>query len=424
VLGMAALLDGHSAGGLDQTGLSQKAGPVVSDIHITRAPLDAGVMASSESVDVLLGFDLLGAADPRALRVADPERTVAVVSEHLTPTAQMIVDVDAMTPDRVAARAAIERSTRAAENVYLDAQRICDGLFGDATTANVLVLGAAWQLGALPVSLGALREAIDLNGVSVERNLAALEWGRAWVCAPDHVHAAIGDQPVAPRLAATARELVDRAAPQAGELRRLLEIRVPDLLGWGGKKAARAYVEQLARVHAIESDRLPGSSELSEAVARGLHKLTAYKDEYEVARLHLDGLGALPPGARVWIHLHPPLLRALGMRRKLRLGRWFLPALVALRAGRRLRGTPLDPFGRTRVRRLERALPGEYLELVDGALARLTPATLPIALEIAALPDLVRGYENIKLVGVERMRTRAAELVQALESAAREPVQE
>jgi len=288
----------------------------------------------------------------------------------------------------------------------------------------VLVLGAAWQLGALPVSLGALREAIDLNGVSVERNLAALEWGRAWVCAPDHVHAAIGDQPVAPRLAATARELVDRAAPQAGELRRLLEIRVPDLLGWGGKKAARAYVEQLARVHAIESDRLPGSSELSEAVARGLHKLTAYKDEYEVARLHLDGLGALPPGARVWIHLHPPLLRALGMRRKLRLGRWFLPALVALRAGRRLRGTPLDPFGRTRVRRLERALPGEYLELVDGALARLTPATLPIALEIAALPDLVRGYENIKLVGVERMRTRAAELVQALESAAREPVQE
>jgi indolepyruvate ferredoxin oxidoreductase len=285
----------------------------------------------------------------------------------------------------------------------------------------VLVLGAAWQLGALPVSLGALREAIDLNGVSVERNLAAFEWGRAWVSAPDHVHAAIGDRPAAPRLAGAARELVDRVAPEDGELRRLLEIRVPDLLGWGGTKAARGYVEQIARVRAIESERLPGSSEVTEAVARGLHKLTAYKDEYEVARLHLEGLTALPSGARVWIHLHPPLLRALGMRRKLRLGRWFVPALVLLRAGRRLRGTPLDPFGPTHVRRVERALPGEYLDLVNRALVRLTPGTLPIALEIAALPDLVRGYENIKLSGVERLRTRAAELVARLESAAGEP---
>jgi indolepyruvate ferredoxin oxidoreductase len=159
---------------------------------------------------------------------------------------------------------------------------------------------------------------------------------------------------------------------------------------------------------------VPESTALVEGVARGLHKLMAYKDEYEVARLHLEGLATLPRGAQIHFLLHPPLLRALGLRRKLRLGRWFVPAFRLLRRARVLRGTPLDPFGRTRVRRVERALPGEYLELVELALARLEPATLPLALEVAALPELVRGYEQIKLAGVERFRTRGAELRERL----------
>jgi len=418
VLGMAALLDGRHAGGLDQTGLSQKAGPVVSDIHIAPAAIDDGVAPASTSTDVLLGFDLVGTADPRILRVSEPGHTLAVVSDHVTPTAQMVVSVDAPVPDRAAARAAIDAATLGEGNVHLDAQRICEHLFGDATPANVLVLGAAWQRGALPVSLGALREAFRLNGVSVERNLAALDWGRAWIVDPDHVRAAIGEAPASVRLAPAAQALVDEVAPAPGELRRLLEVRVPDLLGWGGPRAAADYARKVARVQAVESERISGSSAVTEAVARGLHKLIAYKDEYEVARLHVEGLAALPAGARYRYHLHPPILRALGMRRKVELGRWFTPMLALLARGRRLRGTPLDPFGRTRVRRVERALPGEYMALVDAALAQLSPATLDVALEIAALPELVRGYEEIKLAGVERFRARAAECSERLRARA------
>jgi indolepyruvate ferredoxin oxidoreductase len=186
-------------------------------------------------------------------------------------------------------------------------------------------------------------------------------------------------------------------------------------------RPATRYAETLAQVHAREQERLPGGTALAEGVARGLHKLMAYKDEYEVARLHLEGLAALPPGAQIHFLLHPPLLRALGMQRKLKLGRWFVPAFRLLRRARVVRGTPFDPFGHTHVRRVERALPGEYLALLELALERLGPATLPLALEIAELPELVRGYEQIKLAGVERFRARGAELRDQLLSIEEEP---
>ena len=166
---------------------------------------------------------------------------------------------------------------------------------------------------------------------------------------------------------------------------------------------------------------------MAEAYAHGLHKLMAYKDEYEVARLHLlaaeearreDEFG---PGAKVQIMLQPPLLRAMGLDRKVKLGRWAFPALGALRRARRLRGTAFDPFGHAHVRRVERALVGEYRRLVDGALAHLTPATAAQVAAIAALPDLVRGYEEIKLAGVERFREQAEELSAALDGRRQRP---
>jgi len=171
-----------------------------------------------------------------------------------------------------------------------------------------------------------------------------------------------------------------------------------------------------------EDERTPGTTGVAEAVARGLFKLTAYKDEYEVARLHLDGVERLRiesehgRRARVRFHLHPPLLRALGLKRKLVLGSWFVPALRLLRAGRRLRGTPLDPFGAARMRRTERALIGEYREHVAATLEGLAPATHATCVELCDLPDLVRGYEHIKLESVERFRSRALELRAQLET--------
>jgi indolepyruvate ferredoxin oxidoreductase len=418
VLEWAMLLDGRHANGVLQTGLSQKAGPVVSDLHLATTTPAQSVNFSSGAADLLLGCDVLGAATAQNLRVADPRRTIAVVSDSIVPTGRMVVDVDTPAPSAMAARAAIDAATRAEENVYVDAQRIAERMLDDVAPANVVVLGAAWQLGLLPVSLNALQDAFRLNGVAVERNLAALEWGRAWVAVPAVVLDAMADKPAEPQLDRRANELIDGVTREAGALRRALEVRLEDLIGWGGRRAAARYVEAVARVHDVESERVPGSTRLSEAVARGLHKLMAYKDEYEVARLHLAALEDLPSGTKVAFHLHPPILRALGMKEKRKFGRGFVPALRVLRRGRALRGTALDPFGHTRVRRLERALPDEYLALIELALENLRPDTIELAVEMAELPQLVRGYEEIKLAGVKRFRARAEELRERLVSAA------
>jgi indolepyruvate ferredoxin oxidoreductase len=323
----------------------------------------------------------------------------------------MVIDRDAAGPDAGAAVDAITSVTRVHDNVSIDAQELSEALFDDHMPANIIALGAAWQHGTIPLTREALHEALRLNGAAVETNLAAFEWGRAAVARPD-----LDERPSgATRMPQPAASLVDAVAAQDGELGRLLAIRVDDLLGWGGKRAADHYVREVARIRSAEETRIPGSTELAEAVARGLHKLTAYKDEYEVARLQLKGLADLPAGSKISFHLHPPLLRAIGLKRKLKLGRWFLPCLWLLQHGRRLRGTPFDPFGYAHVRRVERDLPRRYIGLVDRALEQLSAETLPTALEIAQLPELVRGYEQIKLDGVVRFDDRAAELLRQLE---------
>jgi indolepyruvate ferredoxin oxidoreductase len=419
VLGVAAMLDGAHAAGLDQTGLSQKAGPVVSDLQITRGAPTSGVNLTAGSADLLLGFDVL--ATTRNLAAADAGRTVAIVSSSVVPTAGMVVDVLATGPDTDAAVAAIEQVTRSGENVFLPARELATTLFGDPMAANVLLLGAAWQQGTIPLSHDAIRRAFELNKVAVEQNLAAFEWGRAAVAAPELVEQVLDPASPPPELSSTERELVDAVTREQGELRRRVEIRVADLVGWGGRRPARRYAQEIRRVAALEGERVPGSTAFTEAVAVGLHKLMAYKDEYEVARLHVEEVAKLPEGSKVTLMLHPPMLRSMGLNRKLALGPWFLPVMRLLARGRRLRGTPLDPFGRAAMRRLERALPAEYLELVDRALGHLSAGTLPTAVRIAELPDGVRGYEEIKLRGVERMRKSAEELLRELARSPAEP---
>ena len=420
VLGMAALMDGLHVRGLDQTGLSQKGGPVVSDLRISRADLGSASKAPAGSVDVYLGFDLLGASSDSNLATAAPTRTAAVVSTSAVPTGRMVIDPGERFPELSGQLDRIDAVTRRELNLYLDAQGLSERLFGDHMMSNTLALGAAFQRGLLPVSLASLEQAIRLNGAAVEKNLAAFAWGRAVVACPDAVERATAKPEPAPlELTETERELVDLVVDVDGgsdELRRLLEIRVPELMAFQSASYARRYAEAVRRVHVAEQERVPGQGAFAEAVARNLFKLMAYKDEYEVARLHLGSFerarleGELGDGARVWFNLHPPLLRALGLKRKLKLGRWFVPAFRLLRAMRWLRGTPLDPFGLARVRRVERRLVDEYEELVSEALAALTPATHATAVELGELPDLVRGYEDIKLESVERFRERAQEL--------------
>jgi len=418
VLGMAGLIDGLHVSGLDQTGLSQKGGPVVSDLRLSREPMAAASKAPAGSVDLYLGFDLLGAASDKNLVTAASDRTVAVVSTSAVPTGRMVVDPTERFPQLSGQLDRIDAVTRPEHNLYLDAQQLSERLFGDHMMSNTLALGAAYQRGMLPVSAEALEQAIRLNGAAVDKNLAAFAWGRAVVAAPDAVAEATR-APAAParELSEAERELVTLAVNgDRGELRRLVEVRVPELVAYQDEDYARRYAETVRRVHVAEQERTPGHSELAEAVARHLFKLMAYKDEYEVARLHLDAVeqaklsAEFGEDAKIAFNLHPPLLRAMGLKRKLELGGWFVSSFKGLYRMRRLRGTKLDPFGHARVRRVERELIDEYEEMVAEVLAQLTPERHATALELLELPDVIRGYEEIKLRNVALFRKRAEPL--------------
>jgi indolepyruvate ferredoxin oxidoreductase len=351
---------------------------------------------------------------------ARPDKTIAVVSTSQVPTGSMVTQTDVLFPESGGLRTSIDRVTRKDENVYFDALGLAETLFDDHMAANMLVLGAAYQAGALPVSAAAIEQAITLNGVSVGMNTQAFRAGRLLVADPAWVKTLkrhrLGEVETATAaLAPAARALVDRVQAD-GELRRLLEVRVPELIDYQSEAYAREYVDYVARVRAAERAAMPGDTRLSEAVARYLFKLMAYKDEYEVARLHLKAdLGKtlaeeFPGGVKVQYNLHPPLLRALGLGRKLKFGPWFDTAFRALARMKGVRGTALDPFGRAAVRRVERALPGEYRGMIDRALGDLSPAGYERAVSLARLPDLVRGYEDIKLRNVARFREEAHKL--------------
>ncbi len=425
MLGTAAMLDGWHVQGLDQTGLSQKAGPVISDVVLTRGGAESTNLIGDGQASTLLALDgLVGASDP-VLQACDPATTRVVLSTTRTPTGRM-VSQPAMpypTDDEVSAR------LRAVSSDLLagDATRISRVLLGDAAYANVLLLGAAVQTGAVPVDVAMLRRAVELNGVAVETNLRALAWGRAWAAEPARVEAEVacrrvssGEMLSTPPLPSTLAAAVGVLAlrPATDEVVRML---VADLVGYQDVRYARRLLDVVARVSAVERTLtdVPGAreEELTTTVARHLHKVMAYKDEYEVARLMLlpeaDAAAAEAGRGRRSFLLHPPVFAALGRRSKVRFGDRSRPAFAVLAGGRRLRGTRLDPFGATAMRRTERELVGEYVALVARMLAGLHAENHRQAVSIAAMVDTVRGYEALKQRRVAEYRAAVADAVQA-----------
>ncbi|MFI6321150.1 indolepyruvate ferredoxin oxidoreductase family protein [Nonomuraea sp. NPDC050556] len=397
IIQMAAHLDGLYAAGLEQTGLAQKGGPVVSDVRISRTPVVGAPKASRGTADVLIGFDVLGAGADGNLAVASPTRTIAVVNTAIVPTAAMVTGRVTVPGTPADAIVRIESVTRSSENLYLDAQALSEELFDDHMPANMLLVGAAFQHGCLPISADAFEQAIRLNGASVEKNLAAFRWGRALAIDPT-----VAAAPVS--VTATSFDEV-------------LAVRVADLTGFQNSSYATRYANDVRRVLELTSEY---GDDIAVAYAKGLHKLMAYKDEYEVARLHLDPAeqarreeeyGA---DATVSVLLHPPILRAMGMKRKIRLRRSAGAVFRTLRAARALRGTSLDVFGYAEVRKVERALVHEYRALVRDALKHLSVTTVSDIVDIAALPDLIRGYEDIKLARVAEFREEARTALEKL----------
>lgn len=426
VLATAAVIDGRHARSLDQTGLAQKGGAVVSDIKITEDVVEQGAKIAEGQCDLYLACDPLVATDPMYLSVASADRTVAVMTTTEIPTGQMVVDTAVGFPAPDAVRHAVDDATR--QLVALDSGALATQLFDDEQYANMLLVGAAYQTGLLPMAASAIEEAITLNAVAVERNVQAFRRGRQAVADPEALSATPAD-PTLPdvelRLPAGTTELVALVTDdEESELHRLLTVRVADLIDYQDRRYARAYVDFVQTVAATERAAADGSTELTKAVARCLHKLMAYKDEYEVARLAIDpavddhitaAFGSASPRS---YRLHPPVLRALGMERKVALGSWFRPVLKLLHGLRRVRGTRLDVFGLQHMRRIERDLVAKYRESIKTALALLNEENLAEVRRLAELPDAVRGYEGVKLAAIERYQAEQARILGELRESA------
>jgi len=389
LLATAAWLENLSAITLDQTGLAQKGGAVVSSIILSERPVEASAKIGYGNADLILGFDLLGVAHADNLSRAHPSRTVAVINTAEIPTSNVVRGRAVLHgPGRMIDL--IEACTRKRRNIYVDATRIAESLFSSHLAVNVFLLGVAYQGGLVPLSSGAIEEAIRLNRVEADRNLQAFLWGRKYYMD-----------------ARAVEEVLETPKPQSEPLG-LVERRIQELERYQDRRYAeeyRAFVESVT-----ERERA-----LAETVARYLYKLMAYKDEYEVARLLTDPAfeeqvhSMWESAESIHYNVHPPFLRALGWKKKLQLGPWFRAPLRLLARLKALRGTWFDPFGYARLRKEERALIAWYRNLIEEILAHVTPGTLPLAMEIAALPDQIRGYENLKMEKIREARGLAEE---------------
>ena len=398
LIGMAAHLDGKGVTVLDMTGLAQKGGSVFSHIRIADNPQDLhAVRIAAGEADAVIGGDLVVTASSEALAKMATGRTRMVVNCAATPTSDFTRNPDWQFPlDKMlrGIREAVDADESSDAVAVLDAQRLATRLMGDAIATNLFLLGLAWQKGLVPVSHEALMRAIELNGVAVDMNRKSFLWGRRAAHRLDAVERFANPAEVVPIRAHTLDEIVAR--------------RVSELTAYQDAAYATRYRELVERVREVETNCSgdPKSTPLSIAVARNLFKLMAYKDEYEVGRLYSDPAfwqrleTSFDGDYQVRFHLAPPFLShpdpVTGRIPKRVYGPWMRHVFAWLARLKRLRGTRWDIFGRTEERRMERALIADYIRDIDELLAQLSPEKLPLALEIAAWPDAVRGFGPVK----------------------------
>ena len=411
VLATAALLDGKQSNGLDQTGLAQKCGPVVSNIRIQSGDHGEHPAGSNRvgTADAMLVFDLVAAT--KNLDRAGVDRTRAIVSTGLIPTGAMVSGrASEAFPALDQYREAIEANT--VDSLWLDTAGIARRQWGSQPAANVLVLGLAYQRGLLPVTGASLERAIELNGVAVATNLAAFRLGRRIAADPSLLDqlGSIDETVSAPPLDPMAAGITDDPA-----LNEILAWRIPELVEWEDAAYAKRYLAVIRRVRDAEARVVGERTDLSQSVARHLYKFMAYKDEYEVARLALRAdPEASGVSGKMSYQLKPPTMKAVGYDKKVSIpeaaGRAMFQGLLRTK---RLRNTRLDPFGRTEERRTERALIGEYTELVELLITDLDAAGYDTAVEISQLADMVRGFDTVKMANVERYRAAVADRLAA-----------
>ncbi len=402
LLGEAAFLDGRGVVTQDAAGLAQKGGATWSHVQIAEHQEDIlTTRVSLAEADLLLACDPIVAAQRETVLRLCAGRSRIALNSHVAPTAAFVHQGGWKNPGAQCQDLLAQAAGSDALSV-LDAEAVARHLVGDAIYANPVLLGFAWQRGWVPLRRESLQRAIELNAVSVAQNLAAFEWGR---------RAAHDWSRVQARL--TPAQVI-RFQPRAG-LDALLRHRVDYLTAYQDAAWARRYEAVVRRVQQAESERVPGRTALTEAVARHLFELMSYKDEYEVARLHSDGrferliAEQFEGEYRLHFHLAPPFWAARNARgepRKQDYGPWLRPVLKGLARLKGLRGTAFDPFGRSAERRGERALIADYQALLDELLAGLDPANHALALQLAHLPGQIKGFGHVKARHLAAARER------------------
>jgi indolepyruvate ferredoxin oxidoreductase len=407
ILGMAAHLEGRGVVTQDAGGLAQKGGATWSHIQIAnRSDAIHTTKVDTAQADLVIACDSIVGASKYTLTVMQHGRTYVALNTHGTPTAGFVKNPDWQFPGsncETVLRATVGEGLVGA----FDAEQVAEQLLGDSIYTNPLMMGYAWQQGRIPLSLAAILRAIELNGVQVENNKAAFEWGRR--CA--HDLASVTALFKAQQVIQFARK------PSLDEL---LQTRVAFLTGYQDAAYAQRYAGFVEKVRAAEAP-LGGGTPLAEAVARYLFKLMAYKDEYEVARLHTDAaftakIDAMFEGDYKLVHhLAPPLLAKTNEKGELvkrPYGPWMRTAFGLLARLKSLRGTALDVFGRTEERRTERALIARYESTVTELLKTLAATNRTQAVEIARLPEDIRGFGHVKLRHLKAVEPRWDALMQ------------
>ncbi|XAH23232.1 indolepyruvate ferredoxin oxidoreductase family protein [Xylophilus sp. GW821-FHT01B05] len=406
LLGMAAHLEGKGIVTQDAAGLAQKGGATWSHVLIADRQDDIRTTrVGMAAADLILACDPLVAVNKESTLRMREGRTHVALNSHSTPTAAFVRNIDWQNPTEACA-AEIARAVGLDGLGVFDADAAATRLMGDSLYINPMILGYAWQRGWVPLELGSLLRAIELNGVAVEQNKTAFAWGR---------HAA-HDWAAVQKLLAPAQVISFKPRET---LEGLVARRAQFLAAYQNQAYAEQYRSFVERVKQAEAPL--GKTTLSESVARYLFKLMAYKDEYEVARLHTDRSflervnGMFEGDFKLHYHLAPPAIakkNAKGELQKQKFGPWMQSAFRVLARLKGLRGTAFDPFGRTEERRTERALIGEYRASVEQLLAGLSTENHALAVEIARIPELIKGYGHVKERNLAAARLHGATLLQ------------
>jgi indolepyruvate ferredoxin oxidoreductase len=397
VLAQAAQLDGKGAGMMEMAGLAQKGGAVHIHCRLANRPEDiSAIRVATGEAHALIGGDLVVSAGSATLGLTKEGQTGAVVNSHEIITGDFTRDTEFKLPT-AQMQLALEARLRDRVDLF-DASDLAKVILGDAIFSNMLVFGAAWQRGLIPLSLEALQEAIRMNGAAVEKNLYAFDVGRWAVLYPEDAAKLL-----APNVVNLPKSLDDK-----------INFRADHLVAYQSKRLAKRYRKF---VDAVEDARL------KEAVAKGYHKLLSYKDEYEVARLHLDTASkaaeAFEGDLQVTYHLAPPMMTktgADGRPMKKEFGPKMLRGFKILAKMKRLRGTPFDPFARTAERKMERALITQYEADMKMALGKVDANTMDAVVALAELPMSIRGFGMVKEANERKAAKRREELLSVIRS--------